>query len=128
MDVKLLSQGGQNSYNLDSNVNISAQQAQANYDNSLQGNNDLGADSTKSKNQPISAVDAKKAADKVNELLKDKATHIEYEPDKNFSQVMIMKVVDNSSNEVVNEIPSKQFLDMVASMCEINGLILNKKA
>jgi flagellar protein FlaG len=41
---------------------------------------------------------------------------------------MIMKVVDNNTHEVVNQIPSKQVMDMIAQFSEMAGLVLDKKA
>lgn len=124
MDVGFLSQGGQNSYvsnGIVPDVNQSQQR-----DVKVQTNNELI--DKNGKNEGISEETAKKAADKANEFLKDKNTHIEYEQDKTFKQVMIMKVVDNNTRNVINEIPSKQFLDMIVDFSAMGGLILNKKA
>lgn len=124
MDVEFLSQGGQNSYLSNSIVSDVSQGQQ--YDVKLQTNDKLIDKS--GKNEGISEETAKKAADKANEFLKDKNTHIEYEQDKTFKQVMIMKVIDNDTKQVVNEIPSKKFLEMIADFSAMSGLILNKKA
>jgi flagellar protein FlaG len=122
MDVKVSSQGGQNLYNITDNSVYST--------DSIQNvNTDEKTSDIKSEgNQPISVEDAKKAADKINKLLEDKNTHIEYEQDKDFKHVMIMKVVDNVTNQVINQIPSKQFLDMVTQCCDLAGMLLDTKA
>lgn len=80
-----------------------------------------------SKSEQVTSADAKKAVDKVNKLLEDKTTHLEYEEDKNFNSVLIMKVVDNNTHEVLSEIPSKQIMDLIAQFAEMAGLVLDKK-
>lgn len=123
MDVKVFSQGGQNIYNVDNNTNVNASQQDT--DTSIGGS----LSKENSNLESVSVKDAKKAADKINKLLEGKSsTHIEYEQDQDFKYVMIMKVVDNDTHKVVNEIPSKKILDMVAQFCEMAGLILDKKA
>ncbi|KOF55887.1 MULTISPECIES: flagellar protein FlaG [Clostridium] len=121
MDVEAISHGGQNLYNVDNNLvsnNVNIQ---------------IGSQSSVSQDKsfadkPISENDVKKAVKVVNDLLKDKDVHMEYEQDENFKYITIMKVVDNNTKEVINEIPSKKILDMVAQFCEMAGLIVNKKA
>ncbi len=83
---------------------------------------------SKSESESVTSADAKKAVDKVNKLLEDKTTHLEYEEDKNFKSVLIMKVVDNNTHEVLSEIPSKQIMDLIAQFAEMAGLVLDKKA
>lgn len=123
MDVEAISHGGQrqNLYNIDNSLVVNNKNVQNNTENSTVQNRDT-------QNDGISEKDAKKAVKVMNDLLKDKSTHIEYEQDKNFKQVMIMKVVDNDTRKVINQIPSKDILDMVAQFCEMAGLIVNKKA
>ena len=136
MEVNVISQGGQNNnFNyIASNTTVNNSEgstknedvkelANQNNVNSKQDTNYKGTD-----NKGVSEKDAKKAADKLNKLLEDKNTHIEYKTDDVFKNVMIMDVVDNDTNKVVNQIPSKQILDMVAQFCEMAGLILDKKA
>jgi flagellar protein FlaG len=122
MDVKVSSQGGQNLYNINDNSVYSTESSQ-NVNTNEKTSNIKTED-----NGSISVEDAKKAADKINKLLEDKTTHIEYEQDKDFKHVMVMKVVDNDTNKVINQIPSKQFLDMVSQFCDLAGMILDKKA
>jgi flagellar protein FlaG len=122
MDVKVSSQGGQSLYNINDNSVYSAEGSQ-NVNTNEKTSNIKTED-----NGSISVEDAKKAADKINKLLEDKNTHIEYEQDKDFKQVMVMKVVDNDTNKVINQIPSKQFLDMVSQFCDLAGMLLDKKA
>ena len=78
-------------------------------------------------NNSFSEKEVKNAANKINEFLDDKGIHVKYEKHDVFNQ-MIIKVIDNNTNEVIKEIPSKKILDMVAKMCEMAGILVDKKA
>jgi len=69
----------------------------------------------------------KNAVIKINKFLEGEGTHLQYEKHDVFNQ-MIVKVIDNNTNEVINEIPNKKILDMVAKMCEMAGVLVDKKA
>jgi len=43
------------------------------------------------------------------------------------NQIMI-KIVDNKTKDVLLEVPPKKILDMVAKMCEMVGILVDKKA
>lgn len=66
------------------------------------------------------------ALKKINNFLKDEKTHAEYSKHEDFGTLMI-KIIDDETNEVILEIPPKKILDMVASMCRQVGLF-DKKA
>lgn len=66
------------------------------------------------------------ALKKINNFLKDEKTHAEYSKHEDFGTLMI-KIVNDETNEVILEVPPKKILDMVASMCRQVGL-LDKKA
>ncbi|MDU4800946.1 MAG: flagellar protein FlaG [Clostridium butyricum] len=78
------------------------------------------------KNQEYSKKDLDNALKKINNFLKDDKTHAEYSYHKEMKTMMI-KIVDESTKEVILEIPPKKILDMVASMCKQVGL-LDRKA
>lgn len=137
MDVNVLSQGRQNLYgsvqdNIISNSNSNSNDLiTANTANTANINNNTNDNTTNTNNKNtdgISTEDAKKVADKMNKLLEDKNTHVEYEQDEKLKNVMIMKVIDNASNKVVNQIPSKQALDMISDFCDIIGLLVDKRS
>ena len=69
----------------------------------------------------------KNAVNKINKFLEGEGTHLQYEKHDVLNE-MIVKVIDNNSNEVINEIPNKKILDMVAKMCEMAGILVDKKA
>lgn len=69
----------------------------------------------------------KDAVSKINKFLEGESTHLQYEKHEVLNQ-MIIKVVDNNTNQVINEIPLRKILDMVAKMCEMAGVLVDKKA
>jgi len=78
-------------------------------------------------NKKDSEKEVENAVKKINKFLEGNGTHLQYEKHDVFNQ-MIIKVIDNNTNQVINEIPSKQILDMVAKMCEMAGILVDKKA
>ena len=79
------------------------------------------------KEKQNSEKEIKNAVGKINKILEGEGTHLQYEKHDVLNQ-MIIKVVDNNTNEVIEEIPSKKILDMVARMCKMAGILVNKKA
>lgn len=128
MDVTKLSQGRQNTQNINLNNNAAAA-ANKSGDNSVilfpQGNSDGAASNSSEK---VDEKDIKKAVGKVNKLLKENGTHVEYEVHDKFKNDIMIKIVDNETHKVIKEIPPKKILDMVADFCEIDGVLLDKKA
>ncbi|SHI58907.1 flagellar protein FlaG [Clostridium amylolyticum] len=68
-----------------------------------------------------------KALEKLNTFLRDEDTHAVYEVHDKLKDVMI-KIVNNKTNEVVLEIPPKKILDLVAKMCEMVGILVDETA
>lgn len=83
--------------------------------------------SDKSKNDK-SEKDIKSAVNKLNKFLQGENTHIEYERHKVFKNQFTIKIVDNKTKEVIKEVPPKKILDMVAEICKLAGVIVDKKA
>lgn len=77
--------------------------------------------------QKVKEKTLKTAVDKLNYFFSDKESSIEYEKHDVFN-TYIVKIVDRETREVIREIPPRKILDMVASMCEIAGVLLDKKA
>ena len=42
--------------------------------------------------------------------------------------VVMVKVIDTSTDEVIREIPPKKLLDMVANMLDVAGLLMDDRA
>ena len=88
--------------------------------NPIENNNELN-EKEKNDNQ------VKAAVIKLNKFLEGESTHLKYEKHDVFN-TLIVKIVDNNTNEVLREIPSRKILDMVAKMCEMAGILVDKKA
>ncbi|ABR36404.1 flagellar protein FlaG [Clostridium beijerinckii] len=67
-----------------------------------------------------------KAIKKMNKFLEDDKTHAEVAIHKDLG-TLIVKIVNDETKDVVLEVPSEKFLDMIAYMCKQVGL-LDKKA
>lgn len=80
-----------------------------------------------SKDKGYREEDIVKAVDKLNKFLKDDNTSAEYAVHEVFGDVMI-KIIDNDTKEVLMEVPPKKILDLVAKMCELAGVLVDRKA
>ena len=74
----------------------------------------------------VSEKDAKETVDKINKFLQGENTHAEYAIHEGFKDIMI-KIVDNDTKQVIREIPPKKVLDMVQKLCEMVGIMFDKK-
>lgn len=79
------------------------------------------------KEEKYNEKDINKAVDKLNKFLEDEKYYAQYEVHEKLKDVMI-KIVNADTKEVVLEIPPKKILDMVAKMCEMVGVLVDKKA
>ena len=89
--------------------------------------NNVTTQETTDKNQKYKLEEVHKAVDKLNKFMEDEDIHAEYEVHDKLNQIMI-KIVDNKTKDVLLEIPPKKILDMVAKMCEMVGILVDKKA
>lgn len=80
-----------------------------------------------SEHRSLSEKEVKKAVDKLNKLLEDKASHVEYEVYGRFNDLTI-RIVNNKTKEVIKELPPKKLIDMVDKLCELAGMFVDKKA
>jgi flagellar protein FlaG len=115
MDIKVMGQGG--SFNLNTEVSQTVQ---------LPSDKDVNVDVVQDEEKHVSK-DLKKAVNKLNNFLKDEHTHAEYSVHEKLGTLMI-KIVDDSTKETIMELPPKKILDMVAKMCELAGVVYDKKA
>lgn len=72
--------------------------------------------------------DIKKAVDKLNKFLEEDNAHAVYEMHDKFKNDLMIKIIDNNTHEVLMEVPPKKILDMVAKLCEMVGVVFDKKA
>lgn len=84
-----------------------------------------GEEGNDTKNEGYSKKELDNALKKINNFMKDEHTRAEYSIHKDFGTLMI-KIVDEDTNEVILEVPPKKILDMVASMCKQFGLFDRK--
>lgn len=76
----------------------------------------------------INEKQIKKAVDKLNKFLQGESTKVEYERHDKFKNDFTIKIIDKESKKVIKEVPPKKILDMIAQMCEMAGVIFDKKA
>lgn len=74
-----------------------------------------------------SPKEIKKAVEKLDKLLEGDRAHVEYDVHDKFGDLMI-KIVDDKTKEVIMELPPKKVLDLVAKLCEMAGVVFDKKA
>ncbi|XQY91511.1 flagellar protein FlaG [Metabacillus sp. HB246100] len=67
-----------------------------------------------------------KFVENLNDLVHPVYTHVNFKLHEKLNEYYIT-VVDNSTNEVIREIPSKKWLDIYAAMTDFVGLIVDKK-
>lgn len=133
MEVRNVSQGGQtaldNTYRIvsgqDSSDNVVV--SQGNDSNSIQNTDTDSSGAAEVKTNQANEKDVKKAVDKLNGFLEGESTHVEYSVHDVYKHDVIIKIVDNDTGKVIMEIPPKKILDMVAKMCELIGVLIDRK-
>lgn len=127
MELRGIGQGGQ--VNFDTVKNIDKGNSNNSVDVKVQDVNETsGKDlAVASKDKDIDEKAIKKAVDKLNKFLEDDKTHAEYEVHDKLKDIMI-KIIDDNTGKVIQEFPPKKILDMVAKMCEMVGILFDKKA
>jgi flagellar protein FlaG len=117
MQLKVTGQGGQNNLKTDG------------YEIALNQNNMEVAKDVKQydKEEELNKNDLKKAVKKLNNFLVDESSHAEYSVHDKFNTIII-KIVDDKTKKVIMELPSEKILDMVAKMCELVGVVFDKRA
>jgi flagellar protein FlaG len=68
----------------------------------------------------------KKVVNNINDFLKDSNTHLKFNFHDDLHEYYVT-IVDDTTNEVIKEIPSKKLLDMYAAMTEYLGLLVDRK-
>lgn len=77
--------------------------------------------------QTVSEKEVSKAVDKLNKLFEDKATHVQYEVYGQSHNISI-KIIDDKTDQVIKEIPSKKFIEMMDELCNLAGIMVDEKA
>ncbi|NRR23238.1 flagellar protein FlaG [Brevibacillus sp. MS2.2] len=73
-----------------------------------------------------SKKELEKEVDSLNDFLKGSTTHLKFKLHEKLGEYYV-QVVNDQSNEVVREIPSKKMLDVVAKMYEMVGILVDEK-
>lgn len=75
--------------------------------------------------QELSKEKVEKVIHSMNDFLKEANTHLKFEFHDDLKEYYVT-VVDDTTNEVVKEIPSKRLLDMYAAMTDYLGLLVDR--
>lgn len=125
MEVKSLS--GSNSFDItklkDKEVKTAAEAVQDNVQDKLK---EKQQQIEQKKPKEISKQDLETNIEGVNKFLEKHTTSLKFQVHEDLNRVYV-EVVDQKTKEVIREIPPKEFLDMVSSMLEHVGLIVDKK-
>jgi flagellar protein FlaG len=81
---------------------------------------------SKSQQETISKEKTEKIISSLNDFLKASNTHLKFEFHDELKEYYVA-IVDDTTNEVVKEIPSKKLLDMYAAMTDYLGLLVDRK-
>lgn len=75
----------------------------------------------------IEKRDVQTATDEMNKLMDDSSTHLKFEVYGKFKDIVV-RVIDDDTNEVVREVPPKQIIDMIDKFCEMSGFFMDERA
>ena len=70
---------------------------------------------------------AKNLIESANKEVKLYNKSIKFSIHEETNKIMV-KIIDNQTDEVIKEIPSEKILDMVAKLCEMVGILVDEKA
>jgi flagellar protein FlaG len=68
-----------------------------------------------------------KLAEEANTALFGQDTHLQFKIHEKTGEVVV-KLVHNETNEVVKEIPPEKLIDVMVNLCEMVGILVDKKA
>jgi flagellar protein FlaG len=80
----------------------------------------------KAQQEMISKEKTEKIISSLNDFLKASNTHLKFEFHDELKEYYVA-IVDDTTNEIVKEIPSKKLLDMYAAMTDYLGLLVDRK-
>lgn len=123
MEVKGIGQGGQVSFSANSQLDTNKGQA---VNNDKNENIVVNISPNGSEHRAIKEKDLRKAVEEVNKNLNSDKYHVEYEVYGKFKDIT-MRLVDNTTKQVIRETPPKNIIDMVTKFCEMAGMFLDQK-
>ena len=74
----------------------------------------------------LSKEKTEKVIERMNDFLKESNTHLKFQFHDGLQKYYVA-IVDDTTNEVIKEIPPKKLLDMYAAMTDYLGLLVDKK-
>lgn len=74
----------------------------------------------------VTKEEIKQAVDRANKFLHTESTHLKFTLHETLGKYFV-QLIDNETNEVVKEIPSKKILDFVADMQARIGLFIDER-
>lgn len=98
--------------------------------NKVEGTPKIKEKSAEQQNHPQQQPHTKEKTEKVinsmNNFLKESNSHLKFKFHDELKEYYVT-IVDDTTNEVIKEIPSKKLLDMYAAMTDYLGLLVDKK-
>ena len=76
--------------------------------------------------EEVPREEVEKAAEKLNRLMGIINKRLEFRVDDKSKQVVV-KIIDQQNGDVLNEIPSKQAIDLLDSFSDMVGLMVDKR-
>ncbi|WP_242833906.1 flagellar protein FlaG [Desulfosporosinus sp. OT] len=76
--------------------------------------------------EPVKVQDVKKMTEAVNQFMHEIDTNIHFKYHEKAQELMV-QVVDQATDKVIKEIPTHEFLDTIASIRSLVGILLDKK-
>lgn len=92
----------------------------------LPGDGEVTADKQKEKQSAYSKAEITKEIGHLNKWLDSKNSHLRFVLHDKLNEYYV-QVINDETNEVIKEIPSKKVMDIVASFYEKLGFILDEK-
>lgn len=85
------------------------------------GNSQIQAES-----QPLSKESLAKAVEGINQTLEITRTHLKFTLHEELQEYYV-QVINDQTQEVIKEIPPKKFLDIVAEIWKLAGILIDEK-
>ncbi|MGE5613324.1 MAG: flagellar protein FlaG [Bacillota bacterium] len=90
------------------------------------GDNNLPNGNTDEKEYPVTGKFISEAVEKLNRMFEESNRRFEYSVHEKTNSIII-RVINEATNEVVREIPPEKILDIMASIMELAGLIVDER-
>ncbi|MGI6668019.1 MAG: flagellar protein FlaG [Acetivibrionales bacterium] len=90
------------------------------------GDNLLPSGNTEEKEYPVTGKFIPEAVEKLNRMFEESSRRFEYSVHEKTNNIII-RVIDEDTNEVIKEIPPEKILNIMASIMELAGLIVDER-